>query len=32
VAAAAGAVGFVPKSQFGMDTLAEMWERAHSSD
>jgi len=31
VAVAAGAVGFVPKSQFGMDTLAEMWELARSS-
>ena len=28
VAVAAGAVGFVPKSQFGFDTLAEMWELA----
>jgi DNA-binding NarL/FixJ family response regulator len=25
VALAAGAVGFVPKSQFGFDTLNEMW-------
>jgi DNA-binding NarL/FixJ family response regulator len=25
VALAAGAVGFVPKSQFGLDTLGEMW-------
>jgi len=32
VAVAAGAVGFVPKSQFGMDMLAEMWERARSGD
>lgn len=28
VAVAAGAVGFVPKSQFSFDTLAEMWELA----
>jgi len=28
VAVKAGAVGFVPKSQFGMDSLAEMWELA----
>jgi DNA-binding NarL/FixJ family response regulator len=28
VAVAAGAIGFVPKSQFGFDTLAEMWELA----
>ena len=32
VAVAAGAVGFVPKSEFGMDTLEEMWELARSSD
>ena len=31
VALSAGAIGFVPKSQFGMDTLAEMWERATGS-
>ncbi len=31
VAVAAGAIGFVPKSQFGMDTLAEIWARAHST-
>jgi DNA-binding NarL/FixJ family response regulator len=31
VAVAAGAVGFVPKSQFGFDTLAEMWELGRSS-
>jgi DNA-binding NarL/FixJ family response regulator len=30
VAVAAGAVGFLPKSQFGFDTLAEMWEAANS--
>ncbi|HSJ71625.1 MAG TPA: response regulator transcription factor [Acidimicrobiia bacterium] len=30
VAVAAGAVGFVPKSQFSFDTLAEMWELAQS--
>lgn len=28
VAIAAGAVGFVPKSQFGLDTLDEMWTLA----
>jgi len=28
VALAAGAVGFVPKSQFGFDTLNEMWALA----
>ncbi len=28
MAVAAGAVGFVPKSQFSFDTLAEMWELA----
>ena len=28
VAVEAGAVGFVPKSQFGFDTLTEMWDRA----
>jgi len=27
-AVAAGAIGFVPKSQFGFDTLVEMWELA----
>jgi DNA-binding NarL/FixJ family response regulator len=27
-AIAAGAIGFVPKSQFGFDTLADMWELA----
>lgn len=31
VALAAGAVGFVPKSQFGFDTLAEMWALAGSA-
>ena len=31
VAEAAGAIGFVPKSQFGMDTLAEMWNLAQRS-
>jgi DNA-binding NarL/FixJ family response regulator len=31
VAVAAGAVGFVPKSQFGLDTLDEMWARAGES-
>lgn len=31
VAVAAGAVGFVPKSQFGLDTLDEMWARAGKS-
>ena len=30
-AVAAGAVGFVPKSQFGFDTLADMWEVANST-
>ena len=30
IAQAAGAVGFVPKAQFGFDTLAEMWEAANS--
>jgi DNA-binding NarL/FixJ family response regulator len=30
VALAAGAVGFVPKSQFGLDTLDEMWALAES--
>jgi DNA-binding NarL/FixJ family response regulator len=29
-AVAAGAIGFVPKSQFGMDTLAEMWDLARA--
>jgi DNA-binding NarL/FixJ family response regulator len=29
-ATAAGAIGFIPKSQFGFDTLAEMWEAADS--
>ena len=28
MAVAAGAIGFVPKSQFSFDTLAEMWELA----
>ena len=28
VALEAGAVGFVPKSQFGMETLAEIWDLA----
>jgi DNA-binding NarL/FixJ family response regulator len=28
LALAAGAVGFVPKSQFGLDTLDEMWALA----
>ena len=31
VALSAGAVGFVPKSQFGMDTLDEMWALAGKS-
>jgi DNA-binding NarL/FixJ family response regulator len=31
VALAAGAVGFVPKSQFGLDTLDEMWALARQS-
>jgi DNA-binding NarL/FixJ family response regulator len=31
VALSAGAVGFVPKSQFGMDTLDEMWAQAGKS-
>jgi DNA-binding NarL/FixJ family response regulator len=31
VALAAGAVGFVPKSQFGLDTLDEMWSLAQES-
>jgi DNA-binding NarL/FixJ family response regulator len=31
VALAAGAVGFVPKSQFGLDTLDEMWTLARES-
>ena len=30
MAVAAGAVGFIPKSQFSFDTLAEMWELAQS--
>lgn len=30
-AEAAGAIGFVPKSQFGMDTLEEVWAAAQSS-
>lgn len=30
MAVAAGAVGFVPKSQFSFDTLAEMWALAQS--
>lgn len=29
-AAAAGATTFIPKSSFGMETLAESWERATS--
>ena len=28
VALSAGAIGFVPKSQFRMDTLADMWQLA----
>jgi DNA-binding NarL/FixJ family response regulator len=31
VALTAGAVGFVPKSQFGLDTLDEMWALAGQS-
>lgn len=31
VAIAAGAVGFVPKSQFGFDKLTEMWALADPS-
>jgi DNA-binding NarL/FixJ family response regulator len=31
VALAAGAVGFVPKSQFGLDTLDEMWALGRQS-
>ena len=31
VALAAGAVGFVPKSQFGLETLDEMWALAQGS-
>jgi DNA-binding NarL/FixJ family response regulator len=31
VALAAGAVGFVPKSQFGLDTLDDMWALAGQS-
>lgn len=31
MALAAGAVGFVPKSQFGLDTLDEMWALAGES-
>jgi DNA-binding NarL/FixJ family response regulator len=31
VALAAGAVGFIPKSQFGLDTLDEMWALAGQS-
>ena len=31
VALSAGAIGFVPKSQFGMDTLADMWDLATGS-
>jgi DNA-binding NarL/FixJ family response regulator len=31
IALAAGAVGFIPKSQFGLDTLDEMWGRAGKS-
>ncbi len=30
VAVAAGAVGFIPKSQFSFDTLTEMWNLAQS--
>lgn len=30
-ARAAGALGFVPKSQFGMYTLTEMWGRARAN-
>ncbi len=30
MAVAAGAVGFVAKSQFGFDTLTEMWELAQA--
>ena len=30
MAMAAGAIGFVPKSQFSFDTLADMWELAQS--
>lgn len=29
-AQAAGAIGFVPKSQFSMDTLEDVWEAARS--
>ena len=29
-ATAAGAIGFIPKSQFGFDTLEAMWEAADS--
>ncbi len=29
-ALAAGAIGFVPKSQFGLDTLDEVWGLTHS--
>ena len=25
----AGAVAFIPKSEFGMDALVDLWERAH---
>jgi DNA-binding NarL/FixJ family response regulator len=28
IAQAAGAIGFVPKAQFGFDTLTEMWQAA----
>ena len=31
VAVSAGAIAFVPKSQFGMDTLAEMWKLGQRS-
>lgn len=30
-AQAAGAIGFVPKSQFGMDTLEEVWSSVQAS-
>lgn len=30
MAVSAGAVGFIPKSQFSFDTLVEMWELAQS--
>ena len=28
----AGAIGFVPKSQFGMDTLDDVWDQLHAGD